>query len=133
MDQDILITLTADIVSAHVGRGTVAANDLPRLITEVHAALANIRKPAVSVVKNAEPAVSIRSSVKPDGITCLDCGKKMKILKRHIRTDHSMSPEAYRQKWGLAADYPLIAAEYANLRKELALKIGLGRKPRSAK
>lgn len=133
MYSNILIKLTADIVSAHVSYSNVVARDLPGLISNVYAALDNVSNPVPNVVENVQPYVSIRSSVKPGSITCIDCGKKMKTLKRHIGVMHNMSVEAYRRKWGLTADYPLVAPEYATLRKDLAAKIGLGRKPRAAK
>ena len=129
MDNETIITLAADIVSAHVSNNNVATVDVPKLIQTVYAALANVGAPPVVVEEKREPAVSIRSSIKPDSITCLDCGAKMKMLKRHLTTDHGLTPQEYRARWGLNADYPLVAPEYAARRKELAVKIGLGRKP----
>ena len=129
MEHETIITLAADIVSAHVSNNNVATVDVPRLIETVYDALANVGTPVPAIVEKREPAVSIRASVKPDSITCLDCGAKMKMLKRHIMTEHGMSPLEYRAQWGLNAEYPLVAPEYAERRKQLAVKIGLGRKP----
>jgi predicted transcriptional regulator len=124
---DTLITLTADIVSAHVSKNNVAVTDLPFLIENVHNALARLAAPAEQPeVRKQEPAVSIRSSVKPDYIVCLEDGKKLKMLKRHLMTHYQMTPEDYRQKWGLAADYPMVAPNYAEQRRTLAKSIGLG-------
>jgi predicted transcriptional regulator len=125
-----LISLTADIVSAHVSNNSVAVNDLPQLIQNVHAALAGLGSPAEEPVAKQEPAVSVRASVKPDHLVCLEDGKKMKMLKRHLMTDHKMTPENYRQKWGLGPDYPMVAPNYAEQRRTLAKNIGLGTKRR---
>jgi predicted transcriptional regulator len=124
---ELLITLTADIVAAHVSNNSVAINDLPNLIGSVHGALSSLSA-AGAAEPRPEPKVSIRSSVKPDHLVCLEDGKKMKMLKRHLMTDHQMTPDQYRQKWGLAADYPMVAANYAQQRRELAKSIGLGTK-----
>jgi predicted transcriptional regulator len=126
---ETLITLTADIVAAHVSNNSVAVSDIPNLIASVHGALAAIGSPASTTLPPAEPAVSVRSSVKPDFIVCLDCGKKNKMLKRHLMTAHGLEIDQYKARWGLSADYPLVAPNYATVRRELALKIGLGRKP----
>ena len=127
---ETLITLTADIVSAHVSNNSVAVNDLPQLIQNVHVALTGLgSRPEVVPVKQ-EPAVSIRSSIKPDFIVCLEDGKKLKMLKRHLMTHYQMTPDEYRQKWGLNADYPMVAPNYAEQRRTLAKKIGLGTKRR---
>ena len=128
--KETLITLTADIVSAHVSNNNVAAEDLGGLIGSVFNALASLGQEAPApVAEPLKPAVSIRASVKPDKITCLDCGMELKMLKRHLMTHHGMTPEDYRARWNLAADYPLVAPNYAETRRELAVKIGLGRKP----
>jgi predicted transcriptional regulator len=127
MTDETLLTLAADIVSAHVSNNTVAPVDVPRLIESVYASLAGLGREA-PVEEKREPAVSIRASVKPDTLTCLECGAKMKMLKRHLASDHGLTPADYRARWGLAADYPMVAADYAARRKELAVKIGLGRK-----
>lgn len=126
---ETLITLTADIVSAHVSNNSVAVSDLPLIIQSVHEALSELEKSGQEEEK-PEPAVSIRSSVKPDYIVCLEDGKKLKMLKRHLRTHYDMTPDEYRKKWGLNADYPMVAPNYAEQRRKLAKKIGLGRKPK---
>ena len=127
---ETLITLTADIVSAHVSNNSVAVSDLPALIENVHNALSGLGDtPAESEVKQ-EPAVSIRSSVKPDYVVCLEDGKKLKMLKRHLMTHYQMTPDEYRRKWNLPADYPMVAPNYAEQRRSLAKKIGLGTKRR---
>ena len=132
--QETFITLTADIVAAHVSNNSVAVNDLPTLISNVHGALAALVGPAPVVPEpKQEPAVSIRSSIKPDYVVCLEDGKKLKMLKRHLMTHYSMTPDQYRAKWGLPADYPMVAPNYAEQRRMLAKSIGLGtkrRKPR---
>lgn len=127
---ETLITLTADIVSAHVSNNSVAVSDLPLLIQNVHGALNGLGEPVEEPQPKPEPAVSIRSSIKPDYIVCLEDGKKLKMLKRHLMTHYSMTPDEYRQKWGLAADYPMVAPNYAEQRRTLAKKIGLGTKRR---
>lgn len=124
-----LVTLTADIVAAHVSNNSVAVGDLPLLIQNIHGALSGLGVPLAPVDVRPEPAVSIRSSVKPDYIVCLEDGKKLKMLKRHLMTHFQMTPEDYRAKWNLPADYPMVAPSYAERRRELAHKIGLGRKP----
>jgi predicted transcriptional regulator len=127
---DTLLTLTADIVAAHVSNNSVAVNDLPTLIQNVHQALTGIAPGTSTSEEKPEPKVSIRSSIKPDSITCLECGKKQKMLKRHLMTNHEMSPADYRQKWSLASDYPMVAPNYAEQRRTLAKSIGLGTKRR---
>lgn len=128
---ETLITLTADIVSAHVSNNSVAVSDLPQLIQNVHEALSGLGEQTEQPQAKQEPAVSIRSSVKPDYIVCLEDGKKLKMLKRHLMTHYQMTPEEYRQKWNLNADYPMVAPNYAEQRRSLAKQIGLGTKPRS--
>jgi len=130
--EDALLTLTADIVAAHVSNNSVAVNDLPNLIQNVHSALRGISASGAAAEPKPEPKVSIRSSIKPDYIVCLEDGKKLKMLKRHLMTAYGMTPEEYRAKWGLKPDYPMVAPNYAAKRQELAKKIGLGRKPRTA-
>ena len=127
---ETLITLTADIVSAHVSNNSVAVNDLPQLIQNVHNALNGLGNKPEEPQAKREPAVSIRSSIKPDYIVCLEDGKKLKMLKRHLMTHYQMTPDEYRQKWGLNADYPMVAPNYAEQRRSLAKKIGLGTKRR---
>ena len=129
IDSENLITLTADIVAAHVSNNSVAVNDITTLIANVHRALSTLSEPAPVEEVKQEPAVSVRSSIKPDFIVCLEDGKKLKMLKRHLMTHYQMTPADYRAKWNLPADYPMVAPNYAQQRKELALKIGLGRKP----
>lgn len=125
-----LLALTAEIVAAHVANNSVGLGDLAPLIGNVHAALAGLGAPAPAVAEpEQKPAVSVRTSVKPDGITCLEDGKKFKTLKRHLRTDHGMTPEEYRAKWKLPPDYPMVAPAYAETRRAMAVRIGLGRKP----
>jgi predicted transcriptional regulator len=126
--EDMLLTLTADIVAAHVSNNSVAVNDLPNLIQNVHQALSAISSSVAGPEPRPEPKVSIRSSVKPDFIVCLEDGKKLKMLKRHLMTHYNMTPDQYRQKWGLSADYPMVAPNYAEQRRTLAKSIGLGTK-----
>ena len=126
---ETLITLTSDIVAAHVSNNSVAVEDVPTLISNVYSALSGLDSAGASAEPTPDPAVSVRSSVKKDHLVCLDCGKKMKMLKRHLSTEHDMTPEDYRARWGLSADYPMVAPDYAATRRDLAVKIGLGRKP----
>jgi len=126
--QETLVTLTADIVAAHVSNNSVAVSDLPLIIQNVHGALASLGTPAPEPEAPQEPAVSIRSSIKPDYIVCLEDGKKLKMLKRHLMTHYQMTPDEYRAKWKLPADYPMVAPNYAEQRRSLAKKIGLGTK-----
>lgn len=128
---ETLIALTADIVSAHVSNNSVAVSDLPLLIQNVHNALASLGDEVVEPEVKQEPAVSIRASIKPDYIVCLEDGKKLKMLKRHLMTHYQMTPEQYRAKWNLPADYPMVAPNYAEQRRSLAKKIGLGTKRRT--
>jgi predicted transcriptional regulator len=130
---DTLITLTADIVSAHVSNNSVAVNDLPQLIQNVHGALSALSGTAAAPEVKQEPRVSIRSSIKPDYIVCLEDGKKLKMLKRHLMTHYQMTPDQYRQKWGLSPDYPMVAPNYAEQRRTLAKSIGLGTKRRKTR
>ena len=125
---EMLITLTADIVTAHVSNNNVDGDSLPGLISSVYGALSGLGG-STQVEEKPEPAVSVRASVKNDHIVCLEDGKKMKMLKRHLMTDHGMTPEEYRERWSLPSDYPMVAPAYAEKRRELAKKIGLGRKP----
>lgn len=125
---EMLITLTADIVAAHVSNNSVAVSDLPTLIGNVHSALAGLGGATVVPEVRQEPAVSIRASIKPDYIICLEDGKKLKMLKRHLMTHYKMTPDDYRAKWNLPADYPMVAPNYAEQRRSLAKKIGLGTK-----
>jgi predicted transcriptional regulator len=132
-NDDTLITLTADIVAAHVSNNSVAVNDLPQLIANVHGALAILSGAPGGAEAKPEPKVPIRSSIKPDYIVCLEDGKRLKMLKRHLMTHYQMTPDQYRQKWGLSADYPMVAPNYAEQRRTLAKSIGLGTKRRKSK
>ena len=128
-DQETLVTLTADIVAAHVSNNSVAISDIPLVIRSVHEALAGLGQSVEPQVKQ-EPAVSIRASVKPDYIVCLEDGKKLKMLRRHLMTHYGMTPEDYRAKWNLPKGYPMVAPSYAEKRRVLAKQIGLGTKGR---
>jgi predicted transcriptional regulator len=127
-----LITLTADIVSAHVSNNSVAISDLPLLIANTHGALVALGQPAPPAEVRPEPAVSILSSIKADYLVCLEDGKKLKMLKRHLMTHYNLTPDQYRKRWGLNADYPMTAPNYTEQRRALAKKIGLGRKRQPA-
>ncbi|MCP4243030.1 MAG: MucR family transcriptional regulator [bacterium] len=130
VDQDELAGLTADIVSAYVRNNTLVASDLPDLIGNVHGALGSAAANAAGPVKEKlTPAVPIKKSVTPDHIVCLEDGKPFKSLKKHIGTHHDLTPDAYREKWGLPYDYPMVAPNYAEARSQMAKKIGFGRKP----
>jgi len=126
-NQSNLIDLTAEIVSAYVSNNSVAAQELPNLISEVHSALSKTNggepEPEPEPLK---PAVPIKKSITPDYLICLEDGKKFKSLKRHLRTHYNLSPEEYRDRWGLASDYPMVAPNYAAARSELAKRMGLG-------
>jgi len=123
---ETLIALTADIVSAHVSNNNVTVTDLPLLIQNVHGALNGLGDALVEPEVRPEPAVSIRSSIKPDYVVCLEDGKKLKMLKRHLMTHYNLTPDQYRAKWNLPSDYPMVAPNYAEQRRTLAKKIGLG-------
>ena len=125
-----LLALTTEIVAAHVSNNTVALGDLPQLINQVYTSLANIGVAPPAPASRPQPAVSIKKSVQPDYITCLEDGKKLKMLKRHLKTAYNMSPEAYRERWGLPSDYPMVAPNYARQRSHLAKEIGLGTRAR---
>lgn len=127
-DADIM-ALTAQIVSAHVSNNSVPAEALTALIQNVYQALAGIGVEAVQEERR-QPAVPVKKSVFPDYIICLEDGKKLKMLKRHLQTSFSLTPEQYRERWGLTADYPMVAPNYAKHRSTLAKQIGLGTKPR---
>lgn len=126
---ETLITLATDIVVAHVSNNPVSAEDLPALISNVYGALSSVGEGKEAEKAPAEPAVPIRGSVRKDSIACLECGRKMKMLKRHLSTEHGLSIEDYRARWQLPSDYPMVAPNYAETRRTLAKKIGLGRKP----
>lgn len=122
-----LVELTAKIVAAYVSNNSIIASELPQLINETHAALARATGQAVETEREEQrPKVSVKKSVMPDYIICLEDGKKFKSLKRHLRTHYNMTPEEYREKWGLPHDYPMVAPNYARQRSDLAKKMGLG-------
>jgi predicted transcriptional regulator len=129
MSTEDLISLTSDIVAAHVSNNTIKLESVPELISAVYGALAQLGTAVEAEEVRPEPAVSVRASVKRDHLVCLEDGKKMKMLKRHLMTEHGMTPDEYRQRWGLSADYPMVAPDYAETRRDLAVRIGLGRKP----
>ena len=126
-----LLGLATEIVSAHVSNNAVAADQLPGLIQQVFNALTTVEQ-ATAAPPKAEPAVPVRRSVLADHIVCLDCGKHFSMLRRHLMTDHKMTPQQYRQRWELPPSYPLVAPDYARTRSALAKKIGLGRKSQAA-
>ena len=127
------IALTAEIVSAYVGNNTVAQGDIPALIQQIHQALLRVAGGQQETSSEPlKPAVPVKKSIHADYIVCLEDGKKFKSLKRHLRTQYEMTPEQYRDKWNLPADYPMVAPNYAKHRSSLAKKIGLGTKPRAS-
>jgi predicted transcriptional regulator len=130
-----LIELTAGIVTAYVSNNPTSASDIPALISQVHAALTRISgpEPAAVVIDPGKPAVPVKKSMTAEYLICLEDGKKFKSLKRHLRTQYGMSPEQYREKWGLPADYPMVAPSYAVARSQLARKMGLGQQRRARK
>lgn len=125
-----LLSLTTEIVAAHVSNNTVAINDLPALIEHVYRTLSNIGTEPVVQSEKPQPAVAIKKSVTPEYIICLEDGKKLKMLKRHLKTAYNMSPEEYRDRWSLPPDYPMVAPNYAKQRSRLAKQIGLGTRAR---
>jgi predicted transcriptional regulator len=132
MQADEVLGLTAQIVAAHVSNNAVTPDSLPSLIQEVYKTLAGVGKePAVP--ERPQPAVPVKKSVMPDHIICLEDGKKLKMLKRHLKTAYNMTPEQYRERWGLGPEYPMVAPNYAIRRSTLAKQIGLGTKPRGGR
>ena len=131
--QETLIALTADIVAAHVSNNSVAVNDLPQLIQNVHSALSGLGDQPSAPEAKPEPKVPVRSSVKPDFIVCLEDGKKLKMLKRHLKSGYNMAPEQYRARSGLPPDYPTVPPAYASHRSSLAKKIGIRTPQRRAR
>lgn len=132
---NLLVELTADIVAAYVSNHVVPVTDLPSLIADVHGALNNTTSP-IAVAVNSEkqkPAVSVRKSIQDDHLVCLECGGSFKSLKRHLMTHHGVSPEDYREKWDLPADYPMVAPAYAEARSRLAKEMGLGQRRKSGR
>ena len=132
MDNEInsadLLGLTASIVSAHVANNSVAVGDVPKLIKDVYGTLATVSSEEEAETERPEPAVSIKASIKPDYIVCLEDGKKVEDAERHLMTHYGMTPEQYRTRWGLPSDYPMVAPNYAKQRSALAREIGLGRR-----
>jgi predicted transcriptional regulator len=126
-----LLGLATEIVSAHISNNAIAPDQLPALIRQVFNALATVEQ-ATAVPPKAEPSVPVKKSVLADHIVCLDCGKHFSMLRRHLMTDHKMTPQQYRQRWELPSSYPLVAPDYAKTRSALAKKIGLGRKGQAA-
>lgn len=133
--QDLLVELTADIVAAYVSNHVVQVADLTTLISDVHAALSNTSSPApvVTAVEKPKPPVPIKKSIEDDYLICLEDGQKFKSLKRHLMTHYNMTPEEYREKWGLPADYPMVAPAYAEARSRLAKEMGLGQRRKRGK
>lgn len=131
---ELLLSLTADVVAAYVSNNSIRAGEVPALIADVHAAFARsgVREEVVAVVEKPKPAISPKKSVHDDFIICLEDGKKFKSLKRHLMTHYSLTPEQYREKWDLDPNYPMVAPNYAAARSELAKKMGLGRKRKAA-
>lgn len=129
-DSETLVTLTADIVAAHVTNNSVAISDIPLLIRSVHDALAGLATGVEPAPEPQQPAVSVRASVKPDYIVCLEDGKKLTMLRRYLMTNFDMTPDEYRAKWNLPKDYPMVAPNYSERRRVLAKEIGLGSKGR---
>jgi predicted transcriptional regulator len=129
-DSNEILSLTTNIVSAHVANNPVAVNDLPQLIREVYQTLSSVGGDGEREVERPTPAVPLKKSVTPDYIVCLEDGKKLKMLKRHLKTAYNMTPEEYRERWGLAPDYPMVAPNYAKQRSKLAKQIGLGTRAR---
>ena len=125
-----LLALTTEIVAAHVSNNTVAVGDLAQLINQVYQSLANIGSVPAAPTTRPQPAVSVKKSIQPDYLVCLEDGKKLKMLKRHLKTAYNMSPETYRERWGLPPDYPMVAPNYARQRSRLAKEIGLGTRAR---
>lgn len=126
-----VLQYTAQIVSAHVSNNSVQIGDLPALIQQVYAVLDTLGTAPAQTAEKPEPAVPVRKSVFPDYIVCLEDGKKLKMLKRHLMTSYNLTPDAYRQRWGLPSNYPMVAPSYAERRSTLAKSIGLGRKPKA--
>ncbi|WP_112320327.1 MucR family transcriptional regulator [Oceanibium sediminis] len=125
-----LLAMSADVVASYVSNNALQPDQVTDMLKSVYAAMANLSEPAEEEVEELVPAVPIKKSVTNDFIICLEDGKKLKMLKRHLMAAYGMTPDDYRQKWGLKADYPMVAPSYAAKRQELAKKIGLGRKPR---
>ncbi len=130
-DSPTLLDLTARIVAAHVANNPTELEDLPHLIERVHVTLAQLNGTEPEGDDRPRPAIAVKSSITPDYLICLEDGKKLKMLKRHLKTAYDMTPEEYRERWSLPSDYPMVAPNYAKQRSRLAKKIGLGTRPRS--
>ncbi len=128
-DRETLLSQTASIVASYVAKTSVPVGALPQLIRQVHAALAGI----AATRSKPKPFVTIKESVTPNYVICLECGRKAQMLKRHLSLAHGLTPEEYRQKWGLPSDYPIVAPKHAQQRSEMAKKFGLGRKPKKGR
>lgn len=128
-----VLALTSQIVASYLSGNTLPANDIPALIERVYKSLANVNAPGGTLADRPQPAVSIKKSVQPDYIVCLEDGKKLKMLKRHLKSAYNLTPEAYRERWGLPSDYPMVAPNYAEKRSKLAKNIGLGKRRRTSK
>ena len=133
LSQEKLITITSDIVAAYVGNNPLAPSDIPDLVNNVHRSLQVLSDPSAVAEAKQKPAVPIKRSVTPDFIICLEDGKKLKMLKRYLRSNYDMTPEEYREKWGLRSDYPMVAPNYSEQRSKFAKKIGLGKKGKVAR
>ncbi len=133
LSSEELLALTSEIVAAHVSNNTVAVADLPGLIEQVYKTLSSVGGAGEAAVDRPTPAVPIRKSITPDYIICLEDGKKLKMLKRHLKTAYNMTPDEYRERWGLPSDYPMVAPNYAKQRSKLAKQIGLGTQQRKRK
>jgi len=129
---DDLLRMTADVVTAYVGNNTVAPTELADVIRTVHASLQQAQASETTVAASPKPAVPVKKSITPDYLICLEDGRELKMLKRHLRTTYNMTPDEYRTKWGLDPDYPMVAPNYARRRSEFAKQIGLGQKRRRA-
>ncbi len=128
MEDQQIVELVADIVSAHVANNTVSVGDVPDLIQKVHSALAGLSNPSAAAQQEKTPAVTVRASIKPDYLVCLECGRKQKTLKRHLQSSHGLTPDQYRADYGLPRDYPLVAPRYSEHRRSLAHASGLGKR-----
>jgi len=131
--QEMLVSLTADIAAEYLGNNTVAVSDIELVIQNIYRGLSKLSPATPEPEPKQEPAVSVRASIKPDYIVCLEDGKKLKMLKRHLMTHYQMTPEQYRAKWNLPADYPMVAPNYAQARSQLAKQMGLGQQRRRRK
>jgi len=132
MSREDLLRMTTEVVSAYVGNNMVPSQQIPEVIKSVYGTLSGLEAPAAEAkAAPQKPAVPLKKSITPDFLICLEDGKKLKMLKRHLRSTYNLTPDEYRAKWGLAADYPMVAPNYAKQRSAFAKKIGLGRKPRT--